>query len=116
VRLVEACAAKATWDATTLEQTHLDAIAGAFERSTSGAPTPMFIWGQFHFFLKNARIGRAIRLKPKAVTRPKASEPEEAPASLEWLAEHLRGVNERLRGIPDASKPKLPPRFLLDAD
>jgi hypothetical protein len=116
VRLVEACAAKGTWNASELEQTNLDAIAGAFDRSTSGAPTPMFIWGQLHFFLKNARIGRALRLKPKPVLRPRAAGPEEAPASLEWLAEHLRGVNERLSGIPDPSKPKLPTRFVIDAD
>lgn len=111
VRLVEACAAQGAWDAATLEQTHLDAIAGAFERSTAGAPTPMFIWGKYFFFLKNARVGRALRLKPTPAP-PKRPLPEEPPAPPDWVASHIGAAREALDRIPDHRRPRpSPPRF-----
>ena len=96
VRIVEACTASGDWNADAARQMHLDAIEGAFTRSTSGAPTPKFIWGQLCHFLANARIGRAARLQPPAPARPKKREPEDPPASHEWLAAHLRGVTASL--------------------
>lgn len=112
VRLVEACAAQGVWDAATLEQTHLDAITGAFERSTSGAPTPMFIWGKYFFFLKNAGVGRALRLKPKP-RPPRRPPPEEPPAPPEWVAKHISAAGEALDRIPDQARPRASPRRFL---
>jgi hypothetical protein len=120
VKLVEACTAKGTWDAQTLRQTHLDAIDGAFEKAPPDRPpTPMYIWGQFRFFLENARIGRAKRLRAEAPPpKPKKDRPppEDPPASSEWLEQHMREARARLATIADISKPKPQLRFGEDTE
>jgi hypothetical protein len=113
VRLVEACTADAAGDrsdAQMLAQMHVDAIEGAFTRSTTGDPTPKFIWGQLRHFLTNARIGRTKRLEPAPRPPPPRRVKDEPAAPLEWVALHMSRATAELDGIRD-SRPRLPPRF-----
>ena len=111
MRLVEACAANATWDADTLRQTHLDAIDGAFEKAPPDRPpTPRYIWGQFRFFLAHAALGRAKRLRAETKPKPKAPRPpDEPPASFEWLEKHMRAATDELASLPSVLTVR-PPR------
>lgn len=108
VRLVEECTLNGTWDAETVEQMHLDAIEGAFDRSKSRDPTPTFIWGHPRHFLANVRVGREKRLKAAAVPRSKPAHDEPA-APHAWVAEHMRRAAGDLDRIPEPAPSKVPP-------
>jgi hypothetical protein len=82
----------ADWTGTeaALDQEHLDALAGATQRSKTQPPTVRFVWGDREYFIRNARDIRRAREAanaPKRTKTPRKTEPQEPPATLEQLQE-----------------------------
>jgi hypothetical protein len=87
-----------------LDQLHLDAIAGASDKSKRQPPTVSFIWGNREYFLQNAADGRAKRLATdraklaRKAARARRSAPVEPHATLEQVEELARRAKELLDG------------------
>jgi hypothetical protein len=110
--------AQGTWTEAELDQTHVDAIDGAWPKSNHTPPAVRFVWGKLEHFLQNARDGRVKResATPKPRPAPKPREPQAPIATLEELQEiGRRGADLLSSPSPFESSRPRDTRFLPDS-
>ena len=92
-----------------LDQEHLDAIAGATQKSKAQPPSVRFIWGDRDHFFRNAREVRRAREAANApvVKRTKKLDPALPPATCEQLSDVGRNGMALLDRLGDAEAVRL---------
>jgi len=92
-----------------LDQEHLDAIAGATQKSKAQPPSVRFIWGDRDHFFRNAREVRRAREAANApvVKRTKKLDPALPPATCEQLSDIGRNGMALLDRLGDAEAVRL---------